>query len=363
MVRIPQSARDGKAQHTETPLVLTTRLPCMRTSTMNLPHRRQFLHLAAGAAALPAVSRIAWAQAYPARPITVIVPVPAGGGSDAVGRMLAERMRVLLGQPVVIENVTGAGGSIGTGRVARAASDGYTLTLGSWGTFVANGVAYALPYNLLTDFEPIELVMTSPILIVAKKGMPADDLKGLIAWLKANPDRASAGTNGVGSPQHVAAIYFQSKTDTRFSMIPYRGGAPALQDLVAGQIDLIFATAADAVEQVRSGSIKAYAVMARSRIALAGGIPTVDEAGMPGVYFSGWFGFWAPAHTPKNIIAKLNAAVVDALADSSVRSRLGDIGSEIVPREQQTPEALGAFHKAEIEKWWPILKASNVKAE
>jgi len=330
---------------------------------MKLPHRRQFLHLAAGAAALPAVSRIAWAQAYPARPITVIVPVPAGGGSDAVGRMLAERMRVLLGQPVVIENVTGAGGSIGTGRVARAASDGYTLTLGSWGTFVANGVAYALPYNLLTDFEPIALVMTSPILIVAKKGMPADDLKGLIAWLKANPDRASAGTNGVGSPQHVAAIYFQSKTDTRFSMIPYRGGAPALQDLVAGQIDLIFATAADAVEQVRSGSIKAYAVMARSRIALAGGIPTVDEAGMPGVYFSGWFGFWAPAHTPKNIIAKLNAAVVDALADSSVRSRLGDIGSEIVPREQQTPEALGAFHKAEIEKWWPILKASNVKAE
>src|SRR6516162_10080739 len=246
--------------------------------------RRKFLHLAAGAAALPAVSRLARAQAYPTRPITIIVPFPAGGATDAIGRILAERLRASLGQPVVIENVTGAGGSIGVGRVARAANDGYTLILGAWSTFVANGVAYALPYNLLTDFEPVAALTTQPSLIVAKKVMAADDLKGLIAWLKANPDKASAGTNGVGSPQHVTAIYFQSKTGTRFGLVPYRGGAPALQDLLAGQIDLIFATAGDAAALVRGGGIKAYAVMANSRIAAAPDIPTVDEAGMPGLY-------------------------------------------------------------------------------
>jgi tripartite-type tricarboxylate transporter receptor subunit TctC len=303
------------------------------------------------------------AQVYPSRPITMVVPFPAGGGADAIGRMLAERMRVFLGQPVVIENVTGANGSIGVGRVARAAGDGYTFTLGSWATFVANGVAYALPYNLLTDFEPIALVTTQPNLVVAKKVMPANDLKGLIAWLKANSDKASAGTNGVGSPQHVAAIYFQSKTDTRFAFVPYRGGAPALQDLVAGQIDLIFATAADASEQIRGGSVRAYAVMAKNRLANADDIPTVDEAGLPGVYFSTWFGFWAPARTPKDIIATLNAAAVEALATPTVRARLADIGQEIFPRDQQTPEVLGAFHKAQIEKWWPIMKAAGIKAE
>jgi tripartite-type tricarboxylate transporter receptor subunit TctC len=293
----------------------------------------------------------------------MIVPVPAGGGADATARMLGESMRVSLGQPVVIENVTGAGGSIGIGRVARAASDGYTLTLGTWGQMVANGIAYALPYNLLTDFEPIAPLTMAPFLIVAKKALPADDLTGLIAWLKANPDKASAGTNGVGSGQHVAAIYFQSKTGTRFSLVPYRGGAPALQDLLAGQIDLIFAAAADAATLVRGGGIKAYAAMAKSRIAAAPDIPTVDEAGMPGLYWSGWFGFWAPARTPKDIISKLNTAAVETLANPAVRARLAAIGQEIFPPDQLTPEALGAFHRSEIEKWWPILKAANIKGE
>jgi tripartite-type tricarboxylate transporter receptor subunit TctC len=270
-------------------------------------------------------------------------------------------MRVSLGQPVVIENVSGAGGTIGVGRLARAANDGYIVALGSWTQFVASGVAYALPYNLLTDFEPIGLLTTQPHLIVAKKAMPADDLKDLIAWLKANPDKASAGTNGVGTPQHVAAIFFQSKTGTRFGFVPYRGGAPALQDLMAGQIDLIFAPASDAVALVRGGSIKAYAVMAKNRTTVAPNVPTVDEAGMPGVYMSNWFGFWAPARTPKGVIAKLNTAAIEALGKATVRARLADLGQEIFPSDEQTPEALAAFHKAEIEKWWPILKAANIK--
>ena len=326
-------------------------------------HRRKFLHSVAGGTALAAVSGIAGAQFYPTRPITMIVPFPAGAGADAIGRILGESMRVSLDQPIVIENITGAGGSVGTGRVARAANDGYTVALGTWGTFVANAVAYTLSYNLLTDFEPIAPLTTQPILIVAKKVMPADDLKGLIAWLKANPDKATAGTNGVGSSQHVAAIYFQSKTNTRFGLVPYRGGAPALQDLLGGQIDLIFAAAADAAALVRGGNIKAYAVMAKNRIAAAPDIPTVDEAGMPGLYVSGWFGFWAPARTPRDVIAKLNNAATQALADPAVRARLAAIGQDIFPSDQQTPEALGAFHRTEIEKWWPILKAANIKGE
>jgi tripartite-type tricarboxylate transporter receptor subunit TctC len=327
---------------------------------MKIP-RRRFLHLATGAVALPTISRIALAQSYPTRPITMIVPFPAGGATDAIGRIIAERMWASLGQPVVIENVIGAGGSIGVGRVARATNDGYTLVLGAWSTFVANGVAYALPYNLLTDFEPVAALTTQPSLIVTKKVMVVDDLKSLIAWLKANPDKASAGTNGVGSPQHVAAIYFQMKTGTRFGLVPYRGGAPALQDLMAGQIDLIFATAGDASALVRGGTIKAYAVMAKSRIAAAPDVPTVEEAGMPGLYMSTWFAFWAPVRTAKNVISQLNAAVIKALAEPPVRARLADLGQEIFPPDEQTPEALAAFHKAEIEKWWPILKAANIK--
>jgi tripartite-type tricarboxylate transporter receptor subunit TctC len=325
--------------------------------------RRQFLHLAAGAAALPAVSRIARAQAYPTRPITMVVSFAAGGTADVIARILAERMRTSMGQPIIVENIGGANGTIGIGRVARAAPDGYTLSMGSWTTHVVNGAIYPLQYDTFRDFEPISLISTQPALVVAKKAMPANDLKGLIAWLKANPDKASSGTSGVGSPAHVIGILFQNITRTRFQFVPYRGGGPAIQDLVAGQFDLMFASAGDSLEQVRGGSIKAFAVMAESRLASAPNIPTVDEAGLPGFYHTVWSGLWAPRGTSKNVIDKLNTAVVEALADDSVRARLASLGQEIYSRQHQTPEALRALQKAEIEKWWPIIKAAGIRAQ
>jgi tripartite-type tricarboxylate transporter receptor subunit TctC len=327
---------------------------------MKLP-RRRFLHLAAGGAALSALSPVARAQTYPSRPITVVVPFPAGGSTDAVGRIVAERMRVSLGQAVVIENVGGAGGSIGVGRVARATPDGYTLDIGQWDTHVANGATFALSYDVVKDFEPIALLSSNPFLILAKKAVPADDLKGLVAWLKANPDKASQAIPTAGS--HVAGLLFQKETGTRFAFVPYRGGGPAMQDLVAGQIDLMIIQAAVALPQVRAGAIKAYAVTASSRFPAAPEIPSVDELGLPGIHISGWFALFAPKGTPAAIVSKLNAAVVEALADPNVRARLENLGQEIFPREQQTPEALAAYHKAEIEKWWPIIKAANIKPE
>ena len=329
---------------------------------MKMP-RRRFLHLAAAAAALPAVSRVTWAQTYPSRTITMVVPTAAGGAMDTFARFMAERMRVSLGQSVVIENIGGANGSIGVGRVARAAPDGYTLIVGNWNSQVANGALYALQYDLLKDFEPIALISSFPQLIVAKNTMPASDLDGLIAWLKANPGTASEGIPGVGSIAHVSGVFFQNITGTRFQFIPYRGTAPAMQDLVAGRIDMMFDAPGSSLPQVHASRIKAYAVMSANRLAAAPDIPTVDEAGLPGFHFSLWFALWAPKGTPRDAIAKLNDAVVNSLADPTTRQKLADESMEVLPHEQQTPEALGTFHKAEIEKWWPIIKAAGIKGD
>jgi len=329
---------------------------------MKLP-RRQFLHLAAGAAALPALSRFARAQTYPARPITMIVPFAPGGLTDVIGRTLAEGMRTSLGQPVIIENVGGANGSIGTGRVARAAPDGYTLVVGIWNTHVANAALYALQYDVVKDFEPVLLLADAPLVLVARKALPANDLQEFIAWLKLNPDKSSMGTVGAGSPPHLLGLLLQKETGTRFGLVAYRGGGPAMQDVVAGQIDTTFVNTATSLPQVRAGSIKAFVVTAKNRLAIARDIPSVDEAGLPRLRFSLWAGLFAPRGTPRNIISKLNTAAMSTLDDPTIHESLAEQGFEIPQRERQTPEALGAYQRAEIEKWWPIIKAANIKAE
>jgi tripartite-type tricarboxylate transporter receptor subunit TctC len=321
--------------------------------------RRHFLNLAMGTVALPAVSRIAIAQTYPSRPITLVVPFPAGGATDFIARLIAARMSAPLGRPIVVENLASAAGILGVGRVARAAADGYTLTLGNFATHVTNGAIFTLTYDVLKDFQPIALITDQPYLILTRTTFPADDLNGLIRWLHANPGRASAATQGAGLVDRL----FQNATGAKYQFVPYRGGAPALQDLVAGQVDLMLAPAGDALSLVRAGSIKAFAVLGKARLAAAKDIPTIDEAGLSGFYYSNWFGLWAPAGTPKDIISRLNAAAVEALADQMVRSRLADIGQEIFPRAQQTPEALGELQKAEIDKWWPFIKAAGIKAQ
>jgi tripartite-type tricarboxylate transporter receptor subunit TctC len=260
-----------------------------------------------------------------------------------------------------VEDVTGAGGTIAVGRVARAAPDGFTLSLGHLGSHVVTGATYALGYDLLNDFEPVALLSTGPSVLVAKKAMPANDLKGLIAWLKANPDKASVGTGGNGSIAHVAGVLFRNETGTRVQFVPYRGIAPAIQDLVAGQIEMVISDPVAALPQVRAGTIKAYGVTTKTRLLSAPDIATLDEAGLPGFNISLWHGLWLPKGTPRSIIAKVNGAVMDALADPTVRARLADLAQEIFPRDRQTPEALGAFQRAEIEKWWPIIKAANIK--
>jgi tripartite-type tricarboxylate transporter receptor subunit TctC len=316
---------------------------------MKLP-RRNFLQLAASAAALPAVSRIARAQTYPSRPITIVAPFPAGGATDIVSRTLAEGMKAPLGQTILVENVTGASGTIGSGRVVRAEPDGYTLVIGQWSSHVGAGVLYRLPYHVLHDFEPISVLTTSPLWILGKNDLPAKDLKELIAWLKANPDKASVATVGAGSASHMCMVYFQDATGTRFQYVPYRGAAPVMQDLIAGQVDLSCLEAGQTLANYRAGKFRVFAVMAKQRFFPAPDVPTVDEAGTPGLHFPFWHGMWAPKGTPKPVIARLNAAVAAAF-------------TELPSREQQTPEALYAHHKAEIDKWWPIIRAANIKAE
>jgi tripartite-type tricarboxylate transporter receptor subunit TctC len=325
--------------------------------------RRTFLRLTTSAVAFPVATRIARAQTYPSRPITMVVPYAAGGVTDTIGRVMAERMKSSLGKPVIVENVTGAGGTIAVGRVARAAPDGYTLGLGQNTTHVVNGATYALQYDLLNDFEPVALLSTGPYVLVAKKAMPANDLKGLIVWLKANPDNATLGHGGTGGVSHIAGIFFQRETSTRLQFVPYRGSAPAIQDLVAGHIDLVMSDPVASLPQARAGTIKVYGVTTKTRASSAPDIPTLDESGLPGFDITQWHGLWVPKGTPRNITAKLNAAAVDALTDPTVQTRLADLAQEIFPRDRQTPEALGAFQRAEIEKWWPIIKAAGIKGE
>ena len=321
------------------------------------------LHIVFALAALLGNILTASAQSYPTRAISIVVPFSAGGPTDTIARIMAERMTRALGQTVVVENTTGAGGSIGVGKVARATPDGYTLGIGHVGTHVINGAIYQLQYDLLKDLEPVAMIASNPQLVVSKNAVPAKDLRELVAWVKANQDRVSVGTGGPGTPAHVSGVYFQNITGARFQIVHYRGAAPATQDLLAGHIDLMFDQAANALPQVRAGKIRAYAVTARTRVPAAPEIPTVDEAGLPGFYMAVWHGIWAPKGTPPALVARLNAAIVDTLADPAARQRLAALGQDIPPRDRQTPEMLGVHHKAEIDKWWPMIKAAGIKAE
>jgi tripartite-type tricarboxylate transporter receptor subunit TctC len=305
----------------------------------------------------------AHAQNYPSRPITVIAPFPPGGPSDALARVLSGSLQTSLGQPIVIENVGGAGGTIGVTRVARADPDGYTLLIGQWSTQVVNPITYDLAVDVVNDFAPVALLADTPQIIIARKDFPASDVHELIDWLKANPDKAQAGTVGAAGGAQVAGLYFQQVTGTRFGFVPYRGGAPAMQDLMAGRIDIMFDQAANAMIQLRAGTIKAYAVMTKERWHLAPDIPTIDESGVSGLHISYWHALFAPKATPQDIIMKVNAAVVSALGDSAVKERFATLGQDIWPRDQQTPQALADLYKAETEKWWPIIRAEHLHAE
>ena len=303
------------------------------------------------------------AQPYPSRPISMIVPFAAGAPVDTVGRLIADRMAVSLGQPIILENVSGAAGGIAVARAARAAPDGYTLSLGNISSHVLNGAVSPQPFDALKDFEPVALLASNPQLIISKNALPAHDLKELIAWLKANPDKATAGTGGNGGVSHVAGLFFEKQTGTRFQFVSYRGTNLAQQDVIGGQIDLLFDQAVSALTNVRAGKMRAYAVTSEKRVASAPEIPTADEAGLPDFHMSVWNAIWVPKGTPKEIVAKLNGAVREALASSPVRNHLDELGLSVPPIEQRTPEALGAFHRAEVAKWWPIVKAASGKME
>jgi tripartite-type tricarboxylate transporter receptor subunit TctC len=324
--------------------------------------RRRALTLSAGSLGLawPLLTR---AQSYPSKPITIVVPFAAGGPTDTIARVIGEGLQTALGQTVIVDNVSGAAGTIGVGRVARAAPDGYTISIGQWGSHVANGAIYKLPYDLLADFAPVAWIATGTPLIVSRNSIPAATLQEFIAWLKANPGKAMEGTSGVGSPQHIAGVYFQSVTGTRFQFVPYRGVAPAMQDLLARNIDFMIDQATNSLPQVRAGKIRAYAACAKARLAAAPDIPSVDEAGLPEFYMPIWQALWVPKGTPRDIIAKLNSGVVSALRSPAVVKRYADIIQEAPPPEQQTPEALAALQRAEIAKWWPMIRAAGITPE
>jgi tripartite-type tricarboxylate transporter receptor subunit TctC len=306
----------------------------------------------------------ALAQIYPSRSITIVVGTPPGSLLDIFARVLGERMKSTLGQTFIVENVTGAGGTIGTARAAHAAPDGYTLSVGNIGTHVVSPATYPnIQYHPLNDFEPVALLATSPYWLLAKKDLPPTGLQQLISWLKANPDQASLAVVGTGGIDQIVGAYFQRETGTRFQFVPYRGGGPAIQDLIAGHVDLRFDPVSGSLAQVRSGQLKAYAVLGKTRAPTAPDVPTAEELGVQALHVTFWFGLWAPRGTPKPIIEKLNAAVTDALSDPAVQRRIAELGAEIPPREQQTVEAFGAFHKAEIDKWWPFIKSAGIKAE
>ena len=310
--------------------------------------------------ALLAVTAPARAQNFPTRPVTLIVPFPPGGSTDLAARLMADKMGQALGQPVVVENMGGAGGSIAVGRLARAAPDGYTIDIGQWDTHVGS-IIYNINYDLQTDFAPIGLISTNPQLLLTPKAFPADNLKALVAWMKAHPGDAKF-VNQNASAQ-VGGLLLQKLTDTKVLFIPYRGAGPAMTDMISGQVDLLLVQGAVALPQVRAGTIKALVNLSSQRSASMPDIPSADEAGVPGFYMLGWFGFFAPKGTPPDVIARLNGAMVQALADPGLQKKFAEFGLDVASREQQTPEGLAAFHKAEIEKWWPIIKAAGIRGE
>jgi tripartite-type tricarboxylate transporter receptor subunit TctC len=319
--------------------------------------------IALALATLPAPIGIAWAQDYPSRPITVIVPLLAGGGADTFARILIDRMKTTLGQPIVVENIPTAAGTVGVGRLAQAAPDGYTIGIGDQTSNLVSSLTTAVRYDVLKDFEPIALLSTSPIVLVARKTIPATDLKQFIGWLRDHPEGATAGNFGQGSGPHIISAAFQRSTGTKLRMVTYRGTPQALQDVVGGQIDLLFLEQSIMIGQLRSGTIKAYAILGKKRSAELPEVPTIEEAGGPPLDIFTWRGMWAPKGTPAHIVGRLNAAVVEALADPAVQKRVAEIGHQIVPLAQQTPQALAVHHKSEMEKWLPMVKAANVKAD